>query len=665
MSTDVTVVPVWDLPIAAVTRAGAVDLVARLIELGRPSYFITASSHYAMLTHADARLAAVNADAAFIVADGFPLVKASRLQGTPLPCRVAGSDLIYDISERAARSGYRVFLLGAADGVAEEAGRRLVERYPGLELAGTACPPFRALSDEEHNQLLATIRAARPDVLFVAFGQPKGELWMHQNREALGVPVCVQIGASLDFVAGRFRRAPRWVQALSLEWLYRALQEPKRLIPRYLGNAQFLARMFARDLWRVCRGRRPTVSRLAWLDAPADPAPAASWGRDPDTPVLAQAGATVGEGRTAVALRPAPAATRCNGESSPVATLGLVTIGRNEGERLKRGLESIVGLGVPIVYVDSGSTDGSVHHARSVGVEVVELDLTRPFTAARARNAGLERLRQIQPELEFVQFLDGDCELVDGWLDRAVEVMHDRPRTAVAFGRLRERHPEHSLYNRMAEVEWNMPIGKAVAAGDVDEVASGGGNALVRLAALDEVGGFNPAIPVCEEPELCQRLRRAGWSVASVAAPMAVHDAALLHFRQWAKRTCRTGYGALDFTCRFGRNGDNPFGRPVVSAWLWGIGWPLTLLAGVLLAYRLFGAAAALVTGLLILAILPAQALRIARRNRDRFGDARSALLYGLLTVGSKFLHVYGQILYVRDRVLGRGARLIEHKTVL
>ena len=239
---------VWGLPLSNMTRSEAVAAVSALIRARHPSFFITASTQYAMLSERDPRLRDVNARAAFIVADGYPLVWASRLLRRPLSERVAGSDLIFDLSAAAARLGHRLFLLGAGPGVAEEAARRLQARYPGLCVAGTECPPFRALDDDEHAGLIERIRAARPDILFVAFGQPKGEFWLRENLEALGVPVCVQIGASLDFAAGRIYRAPRWVQKLGLEWAFRALQEPTRLAPRYALNAAFVLRMVARDL---------------------------------------------------------------------------------------------------------------------------------------------------------------------------------------------------------------------------------------------------------------------------------------------------------------------------------------------------------------------------------------------------------------------------------
>lgn len=239
---------VWGLPFAAVTQSEAVTAVDRLIEAGRPSYFVTANTHYAMLTKELPVMAAVNAGAAFILADGRPIVWASRLRGTPLPERVAGSDLIFDLCELAARKGYAVYLLGGASGVGEAAADRLRRRYPGLRIVGVDCPPFREPTALEHEALIARVRAARPHLLFVAFGQPKGELWLTRHLEALGVPVSVQVGAALDFAAGRMRRAPRVLQVAGLEWLFRLVLEPRRLFFRYARNARFAAGMMARDL---------------------------------------------------------------------------------------------------------------------------------------------------------------------------------------------------------------------------------------------------------------------------------------------------------------------------------------------------------------------------------------------------------------------------------
>jgi N-acetylglucosaminyldiphosphoundecaprenol N-acetyl-beta-D-mannosaminyltransferase len=252
---------VWGIPFAPFSLTEAIVAVDSLIESGRPAYFITANTHYAMLTEMDAGLRAINARAAFIVADGAPLVWASRWQGFPLPERVAGSDLIYELSAMAAKKGYRLFLLGGADGVAEEAARRLSIRYPGLQIVGTECPPFRELTDNEEDALIARIRSTQPDILFVAFGQPKGERWIDRHLAKLGVPVSVQVGASLDFAAGRVRRAPHWMQKAGLEWAFRLGLEPTRLFARYFRNAWFIMNMVIRDWGKAASRRRAPHSR--------------------------------------------------------------------------------------------------------------------------------------------------------------------------------------------------------------------------------------------------------------------------------------------------------------------------------------------------------------------------------------------------------------------
>ena len=133
--------------------------------------------------------------------------------------------------------------------------------------------------------------------------------------------------------------------------------------------------------------------------------------------------------------------------------VGAVAIGRNEGPRLRRCLESLRDLSCPVVYVDSGSTDDSVTLALSLGCDVAILDSSRPFTAAAARNAGLRRLQEVAPECEFVQFVDGDCEVVPGWVPAAAAFLEENSQYAVACGRRRERHPDRSLYNRLCDLE--------------------------------------------------------------------------------------------------------------------------------------------------------------------------------------------------------------------
>jgi len=245
-------VVIWGLPLARLDHAGTLDQMDRLIERGRPAFFITANLHYAMLTGRDPRLAAVNRKAAFLVADGTPLVWRSRFGSKPLPERVAGADLIYSLCGRAAQRGYRVFFLGGAPGAAEETARRLKKRHPGLQVAGVEAPELERLSDCEHAALLHRIRRSGADLLLVAFGQPKGELWLAENCPRLGVPASVQVGASFDFVAGRVPRAPRCLRRIGLEWAYRLLSEPRRLAGRYFDDGLFLVKA----LWRDVAGRR-------------------------------------------------------------------------------------------------------------------------------------------------------------------------------------------------------------------------------------------------------------------------------------------------------------------------------------------------------------------------------------------------------------------------
>jgi N-acetylglucosaminyldiphosphoundecaprenol N-acetyl-beta-D-mannosaminyltransferase len=233
---------VWGLPLAPYTMEETLEAIDGIIAERVPSYIITANLNYAMLSSKDAELRQLNEEAAFLVADGMPLVWQSRRGAHPLPERVAGSDLIYQLSERAAQKGYRLYLLGAAPGIAQRASEVLQERYPGLQIVGVESPPYRAITPEEHEAQIQRIRDARPDILFVAFGQPFGEKYIWKNCEAFGVPLGVQVGASLDFVAGKVKRSPRWMQRTGLEWLYRLQQEPLRLFRRYWNNGWFLIR---------------------------------------------------------------------------------------------------------------------------------------------------------------------------------------------------------------------------------------------------------------------------------------------------------------------------------------------------------------------------------------------------------------------------------------
>jgi len=335
-----------------------------------------------------------------------------------------------------------------------------------------------------------------------------------------------------------------------------------------------------------------------------------------------------------------------------VSDVGVIAIGRNEGDRLRRCLASVAGRGMPVVYVDSASTDGSVELARATGAEVVRLDMSLPFCAARARNEGFERLVQAAPGLRFVQFVDGDCEVVAGWIERAAAELSARTDVAVVGGRRRERFPERSVYNRLADLEWDSPAG---------EVNSCGGDAMMRVDAFRAAGGFNPSVAAGEEPELCQRLRESGHKVLRIDAEMTVHDSAMLRFGQWWNRAVRSGYGGLDVATRFGQHG--LFVKQVRSARLWAIGWPFTVVLSTVIAALLSRSIVwTLIVAAIALIVLPLQMLRLAARMRRRVEGWKTPLAYGAMTMIGKWANVVGQFRYRRDRSAGRNTRLIEYK---
>jgi len=325
--------------------------------------------------------------------------------------------------------------------------------------------------------------------------------------------------------------------------------------------------------------------------------------------------------------------------------LGIVTIGRNEGDRLRRCLELVVGRRYTVVYVDSGSTDGSVDLARAKGVEVVELDMSQPFTMARARNVGFARLAEIDPDVHFVQFVDGDCELVEGWLDHALEVIKSRPEVAVVCGRRRERFPERSIYNRLADIEWNTPVGETLYCG---------GDAMMRGDAFRRVGGYNPTLIAGEEPELCIRLRQNGGLILRIDAEMSLHDLGMTRFSQWWKRTERGGFAYAEGAAMHGAPPERHWVRDVYRIAFWGILLPLAAL-GLAWPTHLWSLG-------LILAY-PLQAIRLARRYCTAGMPQRNAWLYAVACVVCRFPQAIGVLRYASSRLLGRRQALIEYKT--
>ena len=324
--------------------------------------------------------------------------------------------------------------------------------------------------------------------------------------------------------------------------------------------------------------------------------------------------------------------------------VGLVAIGRNEGERLRQCLDSVVGKVERIVYVDSGSTDGSVELARSLGVDVVELDLSIPFTAARARNSGVAHLLQASQQTEFVQFVDGDCEIAPGWLDYALAQLDANPNVAVVCGRRRERFPEQSLYNRLCDIEWDTPIGEALACG---------GDSMMRVAAFQQVGGFNPTLIAGEEPELCVRIRQNGWKILRLDAEMTRHDAQMMRFGQWWKRMLRGGHAFAEGAWLHGQTPERHWVKESRSIWIWGLLVPLLALG---MAWPTRG------LSLLLLGGYPLMAYRISRYMQQQGLPAKDAWLYGLFCMLAKFPQLQGQLQFHLNRLLGRRNVLVEYK---
>ena len=239
---------VWGVPLSPVTMAETISEIELRIDTRQPSYLVSANLNYAMLCDTDVELQAINRQATLVLVDGMPLVWASRFQSRSLGERVAGSDLIFAIAELAARRHFGVYFLGGASGVATQAAERLKNLYPELVVAGTESPPYGPMSEEAEQAILGRIRESGADILIGAFSQPRGEKWIAANYEKTGASVCLQIGASLDFAAGRVQRAPRWVRRSGLEWAFRLALEPRRLAGRYARNTAFLIKSLLRDL---------------------------------------------------------------------------------------------------------------------------------------------------------------------------------------------------------------------------------------------------------------------------------------------------------------------------------------------------------------------------------------------------------------------------------
>ena len=320
--------------------------------------------------------------------------------------------------------------------------------------------------------------------------------------------------------------------------------------------------------------------------------------------------------------------------------IGVVAIGRNEGKRLIDCLTSVRTETANIVYVDSGSSDGSVSAAENIGARVVKLDLTLPFTAARARNEGFAILRSLEPNIRFVQFIDGDCILAPFWIERALAFMTQRPDVAIACGRRRERDPAASIYNRLIDDEWNTPVGEATACG---------GDAVVRVDAFESAGGFRPSLMAGEEPELCLRLRDNGWKIWRLDEEMTLHDAAMYRFSQWWTRSVRSGYGFAEVSRLHRASPQVTWGREIVRAAFWAGVLPLIILAGALIHPNSFW-------------LLLAYPLHVVRLGIRRGATASDNWWYAILSVPAKFAQLQGILRFYWSNWRQQETQLIEYK---
>jgi glycosyltransferase involved in cell wall biosynthesis len=325
-----------------------------------------------------------------------------------------------------------------------------------------------------------------------------------------------------------------------------------------------------------------------------------------------------------------------------VAQLAVVVIGRNEGERLETCLKSVQfsARHATVVYVDSGSSDNSVQLALGMGCHVVNLDLSLPFTAARARNEGFSKALHLRPDISFVQFVDGDCELAAAWLADGVRFLASDNRFAVVAGRLRERYPERSVYNRLCDYEWNVPAGEA---------KSCGGIALFRVAPLVSAGGYRQDLIAGEEPELCVRLRAAGWHIWRLRADMALHDANMMKFSQWWVRSRRAGYAFAEGAWLHGAPPERHYFGETRRALVWGGLIPVAAGLGVVWsAYAL-----------LLVALYPLQVVRLALRMGPGKPFVWTRAFFMVL---AKFPEAFGVMTFYRNKLHGKAGGLIEYK---
>lgn len=321
-------------------------------------------------------------------------------------------------------------------------------------------------------------------------------------------------------------------------------------------------------------------------------------------------------------------------------TIAAVVIGRNEGERLRVCLAALSGRVQRIVYVDSGSTDASVAVARSFGVEIVELDNSKKFTAARGRNVGFTHLTTTGEQYPLVQFVDGDSAFEPDWFRQAASAIAANPQIGIVTGWAAELHRDTSIYGAMLDVEWRGPTG---------EITACGGNMLVRREAFAAVGGFNDQVIAGEDDDLCIRTRKAGWQIHRLPIEMAKHDGGMTKFGQWWKRSVRNGHAFAEL----GQLHPGHLVADRLRVFIFGLALPIVAIVGSFWSNYAIPA---------VIALYAISYIRTAfglQKNGLAWPEAAS--LAGLLSL-SKFPNLIGAATYYRNRHEGKLRKLIEYK---
>lgn len=319
--------------------------------------------------------------------------------------------------------------------------------------------------------------------------------------------------------------------------------------------------------------------------------------------------------------------------------VGVVVIGRNEGERLILCLESVLSAKVACVYVDSQSKDNSVKEAEQRNVKTVVLDKTAPINASRARNVGFYTLIEENPTLEYIHFIDADCELANGWLEDALTVLSDEEEVAIVSGRLREKYRTESIYMRLCDMDWYSKPG---------EVKRCGGIFTVRCSVFEEFVGFDTSLIAGADPEFCFRLYNKGWRMLSLDVEMGTHDSAMRHFSQWWNRCVKVGFGYA--------NGAKWGGwqKQYLSSLVWAVGIPLVIIVSMLFIS---------VYCAVLLSVYPLQVARIYMKDLDIGSESiYDKYLYAQFSMLAKFPEVCGVIKYFVSRIIGRQEKIIEYK---